>query len=253
MSSSPIVLCNRALSTIGAREYINDLQEGSPAARACQLWYDTTRTSLLRAAPWAFARRQVPLSLIGTLAEGTSPYPFLYKYIYPGDCIKLRYILPPPVLPGTYVPPQVGVGPVGPWAGGPSRTNRFLVAADVNSGGEQTKVVISNVQYANAVYTMDVTDTTMFDALFDSALVAALAALLVVPLSGDRSLINTLNSSAESAIRQARAADGNESITQFNSVPDWIEARGSGFLGPYGIPGGPEWGNWYAYSDNWSM
>jgi hypothetical protein len=120
--SSPIDICNRALSDIGARANITSFSENSAAAQQCALWYDHLRKALLRGAHWNFARAQVELSPLGDLASGTSPYPWPFKYTYPPDALKVRYVLPPTPASGS----------LDPLFCTPSRNNRFLPINDLD-------------------------------------------------------------------------------------------------------------------------
>ena len=262
MTTSIVDICNRALSRIGTRSTIASLDEGSAEANACQLWYDELRQQLLRVAPWGFSRATIVLTQLGDLIpDNTAPSPWLYKYAYPSDCAKFRYVLPPPILPSTNLAPNVGSVQPSQWAQGPSRSNRYVVGTDVDGNGNQITVLLSNLYQASGVYNREVTDPNQFDALFRGALTAALAYNLVAPLSGNVGQMESLAKEAERAILQARTADANESITRSDHTPDWIATRGLG--GPWGVfpyVGGSEagwtgWGNrncgWESMS--WSM
>lgn len=254
-----IGICNRALSDIGTRTQISQFNDGSTEGEQCGLWYDNTKQDLLRAAPWGFARRQLPLTLLAQYNDPSVPFPWLYKYQYPADCIKFRYMLPPPTfVDQTVVPPQVGVGPQGPYNWRPSRQWRFLVNMDVDEvSGLETKTLITNVPQAIGVYTRDVQNPDMFDSLFSSALTAALSFRLVIPLSGNAGMKNDFKSAAADAILQARVADANEAIPTSDHVVDWMAARN--VCGDsYGFGGGSsacEWGQWYSGFDAnaWGM
>ncbi len=253
-----IGICNRALSEIGTRSTISSFDDDSTEAQQCGLWYDNTKTDLLRAAPWGFARRQIALTLLAQYNDPTVPFPWLYKYAYPEDCIKFRYLLPPPLLgEDSVVAPQVGVGPQGPYNWRPSRQYRFLVNMDVNEDtGEETKVLLSNVPQAIGVYTRNVQNPDLFDSLFNSALSSALSYALVIPLSGNVGMRQDMRKSAEDAILQARVADGNEAIPTSDHVVDWMAARNVGTYGygNYDSFGDCGWGEWYSGFDNsWGM
>lgn len=257
--TSIIDICNRALSEIGTQSTIASLDEESNEAIQCKLWYDNQRQGLLRSAPWGFARRQVVLSQTGDLyPDDTSPYPWLWKYTYPADCLKFRYILAPPLIaPGAITPPQVGVGIQGPWNCTPSRTNRFIIVADVDQYGVQSKALVSNVYTAIGVYTLDVTNPDLFDTNFESALAASLAYKLVIPLSGNVGVREQFKESAKDAIMNARANDGNEAIPTSDHTVDWIAARVSGgWDGSFTYSAGPQWGQCFGGWDNmngWGM
>ena len=253
--TSAIDVCNKALSEIGARATITSFLEASPAAVQCRLQYDSLRQQLLRAAPWGFARKTATLTTLGlqTDTPPTAPWPFYVKYLYPADCTKMRYILPPP--DATYQgiePPAVGVN-VGMAWGAPSRSWRFLVSVD-DTVVPSRRVVVANIASAVAVYTKDETNPDMFDPLFENALVMALANKLCMPLSGNVALKQGFAQLAENAIMQARAVDGNETISTSNHTVDWIATRSAGDVSGYGNEASG-WGTWYSGFDNmsWGM
>jgi hypothetical protein len=253
--ASVVEICNRALGEIGARSSITSLDEPSAEAINCSFFYKPLLEQLLRAAPWGFARRQVSLSLLGTGALGTAQYPWAYKYAYPSDCMKFRYVIPPPTIDNSVVGvPQVGDGTIVPAWGGPSRNNRYLVATDVNEVGQMVKVLLSNVRDAIGVYTMRVENPDLFDPLFEQALVSALAAKLTMPLTGNVGMKNSFEAAAMQAIRDARATDGNEAIATTDHTPDWILARNGG-VGAYGGFGDFNLGEWNCSYENpgWGM
>lgn len=246
--TSVIDICNMALSEVGNRaQMITSLDEASEEANQCQLWYDTLRRRLLRTAPWGFCRYQTSLAQLGDLLpDGTSPYPWLYKYAVPSDCIKVRYIVDPPVVPiGVIeVPPTSLVVSYTGWLA-PSRSNRYMIASDVNEENQRRNVIIANVQGAIGVYNGDVTDPNLFDDLFIGALASALAYKLCMPLLGNVGERQSLAASAEDAILKARVADGNESVPRADIQVDWITTRGVGSPFGYGMgPAGAAWGQW---------
>jgi hypothetical protein len=259
MAISKTDICNRALAEIGARAMITDFAgDLSPAGVQCRLWYDVMRQALLQAAPWSFARKTFPLVTIALLSDDPMPanmYPWMVKYEYPSDCLRVNYILPPPLPPpSSGVAPDVSGGPLfyNPWAM-PSRNWRFLPAYDEELVSETLtprKVLLSNLPEAYAVYVIDVEEPTMFDASFANALSAALAYRLVMPLTGNAGMKTTFKQLAEIEITSARVKDGNEANPSTDHTPDWMAVRGS--AGQYNAGGMAQWGlgQWYnGYSD----
>ena len=228
--TSPVDICNRALSDIGAQATITSLDDPGVEGVNCKLWYDKLRTMLLRSAHWGFARAQVGLSELGNLQAGTSAYPWQYKYQYPSDCLKVRYLLYPQVLSSA----SSGIPLTGDsWAGEglmPSRANRFLIASDKDGAGANRRVILSNVQQAVGVYTADIADPYMFDPLFEDALCAALSARLILPITGNAGMKSSFEQLVLAKVTSARVADGNEALPTSDSTPDWIRTRG---ISPY--------------------
>ena len=264
MANSPIDIANMALAEIGTRSSITAFDDGSVEGYQAGLWYDQLRQMLLRTAPWGFSRGQLVLTQLGDLVpDATAPYPYLFKYAYPPDCLKFRYVLAQPILPpisGQITPPVVGAAIIGPTWLGPSRANRFVVASDLADDGTQSRVLLSNAAAAIGVYTRDVTNVAMFDPLFIDALVAAMAFKMVIPLSGNVGEKATFAQTAQRAILDARVADGNEAVPSSDIVVDWITTRGVGSVwgyGGFGVGGpyGSDWGQCYGGYDNmnWGM
>lgn len=224
--SSPTDICNRALDACGARTIIGDLSEASQEAQVCARHYDTVRKNLLRGAHWGFAKRQKALTLLGQLSAGTSDYPWEFKYAYPADAVLIRYVVPTP--PSGSVPFL------------PNRANRFEIGAD-----DTQRLVFSNVSQALAVYTGDVQNVELFDPLFEEALVYAIAAKIVTPLTGNAGMLQGLVSLAKNALTEAQASSANEAVSVSDHTPDWLAVRqGSPALA------GPEIGIWFqSYQD----
>lgn len=253
--TSQIDIANRALSKIGTQKTISSFTDPTPAATQCGLWYNAKRQALLRTAPWGFGRRQLALTQTGdAVPDNTAPYPWLYQYAYPSDCLKFRYVLAQPPTSTTTSAPNVS--DTGLWGMRPSRSHRFLIANSFDAQNNASKTVLSNVSSAVGVYTYDATDPNQFDPLFVDALVDSLAAELVMALSGNVGLMQQCKASAEDKITKARVADGNEAIPKTDHTPDWIATRGAGsWLDAWGIDGMSAWGNHVcSYDDmSWSM
>ena len=227
--ASPVDICNRALGEIGARTNVNAFTDPTPAAQACQLYYDSMRQMLLRTAPWNFARKQVNLSLLKDATSGTCPFPWMFEYLYPSDCLKFRYMLQMPngwpFTAGATTPPQTGDTPLFPYYA-TSRRGRFLVSTDVDSNNIPRKVLLTNLPSPIGVYSFDCTDVNMFDSSFSEALVAVLAEKFVMPLTGNAGMKGTFIQIAKDRVIEARAADGNEDLPTTDINVDWLDVRG---------------------------
>lgn len=249
-------VCNMALGEIGARQIITDLEEDSPAAVQCRIFYTNIRQQLLRSAPWGFARKTLQLTPLGLASDDPTTwnqFPWLVKYAYPADCMKMRYILPPPFAVSEGSAPNVSGGTVYPFWGGPSRQCRFLIASDEEIEVPMRRVVLSNVIDAFGVYTCNIIDPDMFDPLFTNAFSMLLAAKIVLPLTGNAKMKADWVKLAEFNITAARVADGNEAIPVTDHVVDWMAVRGADSYNT-GL-GGFNWGTmgtYYSGFDNFS-
>jgi len=253
---SAIDICNMALGEIGSRTLVNSLGEDTPAGVQCTLFYNTLRQQLLRAAPWGFARKTLALTSLGLATDDPNPVPFPWQamYLYPPDCLGMRYILPPPFPTQVADVPDVSTTLLVPWCP-PSRTWRYLKSYDDASTPART-VILSNVVQALGVYTADVEDPGLFDPLFVNALAMMLASKLVMPLTGNAGMKGDYFKLAFNAVQEARARDGNESITSSDVVVDWITTREVGNYTNLWTYNGPAvgLGSWlWQYDSNWSM
>lgn len=176
MASSPEQLVNLALRRIGYTPPIGYIFEGSPAARAAVEIYGQTRDELLREADWDFARQSVGLDLLKTAPTGGygwanpwsnefPPLPWFYEYSYPAGCLLVRSVRPTPTLLAVFDP----------------QPNVFVVADDPSV--TPSKVILTNLAGAVAVYTGRITDPTLWNSSFTEALVAALATRLQAALN----------------------------------------------------------------------
>lgn len=237
MASSVVEICNLALSAMGTRSTISDISEGSAEARQCALHYDAARDAVLAAAHWNFARKQVALALLkdATLATPDDvPQPWLYEYAYPSDAIQARYMMS--TIDTSAASSMFGVASPGvsQLTGSPIR---FLISLDVDDNGNDVKVILSNQEDAQLVYTKRVIDPNLFDSTFVQAFAYYLASKLVIALSGDKQLARDMFSVADRVTTQARVTNGNEGgPTVIDHLPDWLRVRGveSDFAGPPG-------------------
>lgn len=237
MAFTDVSICNRALQAIGTRTAIASLTESSVEARNCNLIYADTRDEVLQMAYWNFAQKTNYLSLLksapatpsnpaSTANQWSTAFPappWLYEYAYPTDCIQMSRIVQQ--IQNYYVgtPYTSGGSATYPYAVGPG--SPFKVSTDTDTQGNQQSVILTNQYQAIGVYTMRITNPGLFGAQFVEALVQALAAKLVLALSGQVALANTKFAQANAVIQAARASDGNEGLTVIDNMPDWITIR----------------------------
>lgn len=270
MSQLPADIGNLALDAAGVDFTIGDLEEGTKPAQVLLRAYGNCLRQLLRAAHWQFARVQLPLTLLAdstgqTANVGTMvPTPWTYSYLYPSDCMLLRFIpwnyannvaVPAVNIQIPTTPLTTAVGP--PYGANQRlRPSRFLVGIDPNYPSQPgqafwetqgqspagSTVIMSNVQNAMGVYTRFMPYPNTWDVLFRAAMVSYLASEIVMPLQKDKKLAMTLRKDnieiAKAKIKEARVMDGNETWSSSDLRVDWIDTRrGRGW-------GGPGWGGW---------
>lgn len=228
--TSEVDVANMALDAVGARTSIASFTENSKESNACARHFENVVTSILRMVPWGWARKQVTLTLLADATAGQSvPTPWTYKYLYPSDCKKFRYIVPmyQSVQPSSMVPGT----PVTPVYRGPPI--KWILNSDTDSLGSPITTILTNQMQAIGVYTFRA-PVTIWDDLFIDCVVGALATRICIPVSGDKALLKMAVADAEKSMMDARVANGNEAIQQQQTMPDWMRVRG--YLSDYAYP-----------------
>lgn len=177
--TSPEDVVNLALMRIGYPERVANIFDGTDAANAALNVYSQTRDELLRKEDWGFAERNMNLSLIKSAPQGGyfppgiwdpriyPPPPWLYEYVYPFDCLKVRAVKPTPLFIINFDP----------------QPYPFDVENDYNLS-PPTKVILTNVQNAVLTYTGQILDPLTWEADFTEALADALGRRLAPVLKG---------------------------------------------------------------------
>lgn len=252
--TSAIDVCNMALDNIGARFSITSLTPPLPPPNALVVarHYQPKVDALFRAAHWNCARRQQQLTLIkaalGTPENpsGTSfpipPPPYQYEYALPSDCLAVRYLIPNPPATGTGSSPILGGGVMANPVWCPPVGYQFAVAIDTDANGNQIKVILTNLEYAQAVYTARIQNPDLWDSHFLAGACATLGAWLVNPLARNAQVLKEQIEIAKSIIIGARVSDGNEGVTTTDHEPDWMRVRGSTGFGFQSAPSA-----WYGW------
>lgn len=221
---------NRALDVLGVGA-ISDLYDGSTAGRAALRHYADTILEVLRLANWEFARKAIHGFLVGDVtgvfsppggnASAAVPMGWLYEYVLPPDCVKVRYVMAPPKAP---------LWPINATAqSNPDPPVRFIVASDfvqpewgvppwggVSWGGpgSPATVLLTNQLDATIVYTAAISVPDIWDPLFQAAVVGRLASWLALAVIEDKKLAVELRQLqlqvAKDAIMVARRADSNK-------------------------------------------
>src|SRR5882724_10452051 len=180
---TPVDIVNTALDNIGARFSVTSLNPPLPPPNAavCARQYQLRMDALFRAAHWNCARRQTTggLTLLKA-AQGTPenpngttlpipPIPWQYEYAYPSDCLAARYLIPNPPTIGSTSPPILsgGVAQTPIWY--PPIGFKFAVAIDNDASGNQIKVILTDLEFAQLVYTARIDNPDLWDPHFQNA------------------------------------------------------------------------------------
>lgn len=222
--TSQVAIANLALDAIGTRSSIASISEPSREARAISLHYAPALDAVLRSAHWNFARTQIVLALLNdaTLSPPQKvPQPWLYEYAYPADCVLFRYIMPQY---GNLPSQGPNVGSAIPFfLGAPVR---FLISSDLDSNGNQIKVILTNQPQAIGIYTARVSNTELFDPDFVQAFSNYLAAKICIGVNGDKAMAKMALDLAQNTSIRAQRTNGNEGLTIIDQLPEWIRVRG---------------------------
>lgn len=245
--TTQVDIVNRALLSIGARTQVSSISpsDGSVEANAAAVLFQPTFEQLGRTAQWNSLRRQATLTLLQA-AQGTPenpngtsyptpPTPWLYAYAYPSNCLVVRFIVPSlPMNAAGSVPATTINNSAGTWLPSGGQIP-YQVSTVLDSNNNSIEVILCNQCQVQAVYIVNNPNPQTWDSLFQSAMVASLAAYLVPALSLSLPLMQVAIRNAESMIMQARVADGNEGVTVMDHLPDWMRARaGAQGFGPNG-------------------
>lgn len=265
MANTPTDIAQQSLDALGSPTTIGDLEEGTRDAQVLLRAYWTCLRQLLRAAHWGFARKTAPLVLLADATGNTPnvgtqvPIPWIYEYQYPVDCMKARFVpwnynVNPGAPAGNIVPAnnQAPLTTAGqpPLTGARLRPARWLEATDFNypvpaAPGADTwdtpgvspqgrSVILTNVKFAQLVYTALLNYPTNWDFLFRGAFVAYLASEVALPLwvTKDKKFGLEIRTQqiqiAKEKIQQARTTDGNEGFYSSDIRVDWLASRNSG-------------------------
>jgi hypothetical protein len=210
-------LFNLACNAIGGRDRIASPTENSREAQVCSLWYPVVRDKVFAAAPWPELTKIAPLTLLDTY-EGdawvtTNARPgYTYAYALPNDCIQPQYL---------------------------TGFERFLIQAYPTG---TVSALATNVTDAILAYTSGAFQPPIWSGDLGLAMVYALASHIVMPITGKVTRAKQMADMANNLIMSAREAAANTSNEGFESIPDWIAARGyagsqvqaSRYIYPYG-------------------
>ncbi len=204
--SSEVQVYNLALNAVGTRSNISLPTENSREAEVCRLWYSPVRDQLLSAAAWPEATEIRYLALLAEAdadGDGTwaldDPRPgYQYVYALPSDFLRAQYL---------------------------NDFSRFLVTAY----SDNRRALHTNSYQAMFAYTKRLDVPALWGAELGMAIVYALAAHIAMPLTGKPSRAKMLEGKANDMILAARESAANMSQEIYESVPDWITARGGSF------------------------
>lgn len=152
-------LVNRSLVEIASRQPITDLAATIQGVYAGTI-YQASVNLLLRQEDWEFSRTEVVL----TTAAGTPALGWAAQYVYPGDCQKVRQVVPQTWDPNDPHPVRWDVGNL--------------------LGSSTAKVIWTSEPSASLVYSSNNVTPDQMDSGFQEQLVRYLGSILAMPIGG---------------------------------------------------------------------
>jgi hypothetical protein len=199
--STDVEICNRALGRIGHTQLIQTLADSNVEAEQCDLNFDACRDEALQFHAWNFATKRVVLAEL-TLVERTD---WEYVYTYPSDCLFARFIVPPGVR-------------------NPMAIERIEFKIEANDAGDG-RVILTDQEDAELVYTMRHTAPTVWPETFASALAWRIAVELALGVKKDPAMAERITTGYDRTILKAAATDANEGQGPMPATTPSIAAR----------------------------
>lgn len=203
-----VSIYNRALSHLGIATQVQSTTEDSNEANACRQFFADCRDELLADFTWPFATKTAALALV----EEDPTVEWKFSYQYPEDCLKFQNI--------------IGLNR------NPTRDQR--VPYLVQSNGDGGLLLFTDYQdLVNGtlgVYTMRVTDTSQWPALFVKAMGYLLASYIGARVtSGDPMKLADRSEKLGQMAKQIAQGQGvNEDQMEPLPESEFILARGIG-------------------------
>ena len=194
-------VCNLALANLGISQRISSINppdQGLPQATTLAAFYAITRDEALRSAPWNFATKAIPLTLISDPTTITYPG-WGYVYQYPNDCLWLGQVMT-----------QWGIRNSYSWSwtswsypNGPTYASTKIPFKVALSADGSQKVVMCDIPNAYAQYISRVTNPDLWTPDFTNHVGWRLAARSGGPLSANPARVQTAESMSEKSWGEA--------------------------------------------------
>lgn len=196
-TAGKIDIYNMALGFIGTRTVASP-NENTPEAIQCSLYWDRARRTALRDYPYRFALQRIKLPL---LADAPEVYSEQWKCVYsqPDKCLKVHSVYT-----------------------GRDCAHKARFQIERCSLGN---VILTDVEQAVALCTIDEEDLSLWDELFVLVMARKLASLIAIPLLKNNSgKLQELEQLYQAAVPRAEGHDASEGRER-QPVDSWLQAR----------------------------
>tara|TARA_R110000824_G_scaffold103412_2_gene245620 strand:+ start:1114 stop:1671 length:558 start_codon:yes stop_codon:yes gene_type:complete len=182
-ASTFVSISNRALTFLGAQP-ITSLADDTKEARACNRMHEQSRDQVLRNHAWNFAMKRVILA-----ANTTVPiWEYANSFDWPSDCLRIIEV---------------------------DTTEEWVV--------EGRTIASDAAAPLNITYISQVSDPTLFDALFVETYSLRLAADISYEITASQQVMSNMEELFRRKLAEARVVDGQESLSA--NETDWLESR----------------------------
>ncbi len=199
MALTETVLCNIALSDIGAGTITDFDDDNSLEGRRCRLYYEPERDALLRSFYWPFAADRKSLTKD---TDDDPAFEYDNQFVLPTDFMYLRTIF---------------------------ADNETIDRTSRNRYAIEGQRLLSNNSVVQIRYTKKVTDPTKFDPLFVQVLVKQLALKLTSLAGANPKIRESLKDDLRLLMPSVRALGRQEA--ELNRGLDWNDVRQIGVSG----------------------
>lgn len=185
MATTAVELCNIALARAGVSKVLTSMTEASTEAGLCRVLYPTALETVLSMAPWPFATKRAVLAPLAGGGRGG----YAFRYQLPADCLVVQEV----------------------FSGRGLREDQKVPFRVENEG--DARVLLTDQEDAEIIYTARVESPTLFHPLFVDALAWKLAGDLAISLAKDD----------DAATRFASRANN-----RFLQIIEWAKAQAVG-------------------------
>lgn len=175
-----IDICNMALALVKQAGIMN-INENNERARVCRLFYDNVRKDVLCRHDWNFARVREKLTEL-SVSDDEKVEGYEHYYQYPARCLKLMSLHT---------------------AGSDENLEINEILLPASGGNPDRRVILSNDEDLEAVYTYDFANETQFPSPFVRVFATTLATEICGTLTGNDNLARMLMQKTEYLLQNA--------------------------------------------------